>query len=306
MKDLLNSLQLTLPSPEQSLVVDWSGANQQQIFIKRDDVIHPLISGNKWRKLQQPLQQFLCNKPARVVSFGGGFSNHLHALAYCCHQLAIPFTAIVRGHYQLNPSPMLQDLMQWQADIQYVDKLTYQQRAAPSYLAGLHQHYPHSVIIPEGGSQTSALAGFQGLINELQQNYDYILAPVASGGTLAGIIAALPPQHHTQVIGIAVLKGEGYLENLVSALLPDTHQNFVTNWQIIHDFHFGGYAKSNAELKTFCQTFSTQYDVAIEPVYSGKLFFALQTLLAAGYFPHNSKILVLHTGGLQGARNTLL
>jgi 1-aminocyclopropane-1-carboxylate deaminase len=304
MKDLLRCLQLTLPSPEQPLLVDWPGANKQQIFIKRDDLIHPLISGNKWRKLQQQLQSFLSNKPSRVVSFGGGFSNHLHALGYCCHQLSIPFTAIVRGNYELNPSPMLQDLVQWQADIQSVDKLTYQQRAEPSYLAELHQRYVDSVIIPEGGSQTSALSGFQGLVNELQQNYDYILAPVASGGTLAGIIAALTPQHHTQVIGIAALKGEGYLENLVSALLPATHQNSMTKWQIIHEFHFGGYAKSNAELKTFCQTFSTQNDIAIEPVYSGKLFYALHTLLATRYFPDNSKILVLHTGGLQGARRS--
>jgi 1-aminocyclopropane-1-carboxylate deaminase len=302
MNDLLSRLQLALPSPEQPLVVDWPAAKNQHLFIKRDDLIHPFISGNKWRKLQQQLQHFFTMPPARVVSFGGGYSNHLHALAYCCHQLSIPFTAIVRGNYQLNPSPMLLDLMHWQTDIQYVDKRIYQQRTDPTYLSELNQRYPNSVIIPEGGSQTSALAGFHGLVAELQQNYDYILAPVASGGTLAGIIAALASHHRPQVLGIAALKGEGYLENLVTALLPDTHKKSATNWHIIHDFHFGGYAKSNAELGAFCQTFAVQYGVAIEPVYSGKVFFALRALLAAGYFPNNSKILVLHTGGLQGAR----
>ncbi|NCP64943.1 MAG: pyridoxal-phosphate dependent enzyme [Paraglaciecola sp.] len=305
-KEMLSKrLALTLPSSEHRLDIDWPAATNLDIVVKRDDLIHPFISGNKWRKLQHQLQHFFTTPPARVISFGGGFSNHLHALAYCCHQLAIPFTAIVRGNYQLNPSPMLRDLRQWHTDIQYVDKHLYQQRAEPGYLAKLHQRYQDSVIIPEGGSQTSALAGFQELLAELQQNYDYILAPVASGGTLAGIIAALAPHHHTQVLGIAALKGEGYLENLVAALLPETHKKSASNWHIIHDFHFGGYAKSTAELRAFCQTFTAQHGVAIEPVYSGKVFFALRALLAAGYFTNNSKILVLHTGGLQGARNAV-
>ena len=294
---LLQRLAIQQPSAEQAIFPSWPGLEHLSLTIKRDDLLHPIISGNKWRKLQHSLLLAIQQNIKHIVSFGGGFSNHLHALGYCCHQLDIKFTAMVRGDYSANPSPMLLDLFRWQADIQYVNKITYQRRDEPDYLVELQTKYPNTFIIPEGGSNSLALQGVGKIVSELSQNYDYIVAPAASGGTLAGLIN-VTRDSSSKILGIGVLKGQDYLEQLVQDLLPQP----ADHWSINHDYHFGGYAKSSAELHHFCTDFYQQTQIEIEPIYSAKLFFALRDLVSQGYFCKGSKILALHTGGLQGAR----
>jgi 1-aminocyclopropane-1-carboxylate deaminase len=292
-------LGIQLPSEEQKLTLPPASAKNIQLYVKRDDQIHPIISGNKWRKVKFNLLEAKRDGVLHIVSFGGGFSNHLHALGYSCHQLGLTFTAIVRGDYSQNLSPMLKDIIRWKANIQYVTKAEYQTRDK-QLLEQLSQQFPNALIIPEGGSSQYALKGVGEIIQELQRDYDYIVAPVASGGTLAGLIHSLASNSSTQVLGIGVLKGQGYLEELVMGLLPAN--NHKQNWQINHNYHFGGYAKKTTELEQFCNTFTQTHNLAIEPVYSGKLFYAINHLIQTGFFPDNSKILALHTGGLQGAR----
>ena len=216
---LEKQLKLKCPSPLQKLTVSWPGADNLDIWVKRDDLIHPVISGNKWRKLKYALVEALPKGVKQIVSFGGGHSNHLHALGYVCHQLNIPFTAIVRGNYSANLTLTLTDLLSWRAQIQYVDKITYQKRDQPNYLAQLQNQYPGALIIPEGGSQQAALKGVAEIISELDAPFDYILSPVASGGTLAGLIQAVAKD--TQILGVGVLKGEGYLEELVKKAVAE-------------------------------------------------------------------------------------
>jgi len=299
----MTQLEIAAPSVETMIQADWATKHGITLRVKRDDLLHPVISGNKWRKLKHGLLPAIEANTKHIISFGGGFSNHIHALGYCCQHLKIQFTAIIRGDYSQNPNPMLQDLMNWHANIRYVDRKTYQQRAEPDYLKMLQQQYPNALLIPEGGSQREALQGVADIVDELCHPYDFILAPVASGGTLAGLIKGISKYAaliDCKILGIAVLKGEGYLEQLVTDLLAE--EEHLKNWQINHDYHFGGYAKSNDELTQFCRDFFHQTEIKIEPVYSGKLFFALRDLIAKGYFPHGSRILALHTGGLQGAR----
>lgn len=296
---LSSQLQINSPSPEQQLHVPWKNAEQLDIWVKRDDLLHPIISGNKWRKLQFALQQIRQQHYSHIVSFGGGYSNHLHALAYCCKQLELPFTAIIRGDYTDNLTPMLHDIQHWGAQTRFVDRITYQQRSEPNYLASLHAEYPNACIIPEGGSQLQALAGVAEIIGELQQPYDVIIAPVASGGTLAGLINS---SNNNNVIGIAVLKGKDYLESLVNGLLPSQLPMNIAQWKIDHRFHCGGYAKSTPELTEFCRIFSQHTEIPVEPVYSGKVFYAAKNMIEAAEFEPATRILILHTGGLQGAR----
>ncbi|MFB1035029.1 MAG: pyridoxal-phosphate dependent enzyme [Sinobacterium sp.] len=301
--NLLSQLKIAPPSAESIIQPDWSDKCGITLAVKRDDLLHPVISGNKWRKLKHALIPAIAAKTQHIISFGGGFSNHVHALGYCCHQLNIQFTAIIRGDYSQNPSPMLHDLTCWKSNIQYVNRQTYQQRTNLDYLQTLQKQYPNALIIPEGGSQLQALQGVAEIIDELQNQYDYILAPVASGGTLAGLASGLTncgKLTGCKIIGIGVLKGEGYLERLVIDLLAK--EQYTKSWHINHEYHFGGYAKSNHELNQFCHDFYQQTGIKIEPVYSGKLFFALRDLIAKGYFSQKSRILALHTGGLQGAR----
>ena len=299
---LTKKLAIKTPSAEQVLTPKWATDSNIHLSVKRDDLIHPVISGNKWRKLKYALIEAEKHKVKHIGSFGGGFSNHLHALGFCCHQLNIQLTAIVRGDYSHNLTPMLQDLMSWKTDIQYVDKATYSKRNDTEYLQTIKQNSADVLIIPEGGSQQQALRGVKEIVSELTHNYDYIMAPVASGGTLAGLINGVAKYcPNTKIIGVGVLKGQGYLEELVHTLLPAEIKN-TANWRINHDYHFGGYAKSNNELNQFCEAFFQQTQVQIEPVYSGKLMFAIQALASQGFFPTNSRVLALHTGGLQGAR----
>lgn len=324
---------LCLPSPLEPFTPDWEGAEHVSMFVKRDDRIHPVISGNKWRKLKYafallPHHEMALNSqaglrlnlntqlPSSVVSFGGGFSNHLHALGYLCNQLNVPFHAIIRGDYTKHPSPMIQDLVEWGAQVRYVNKITYQQRDDPTYLASLRTQFPDALIIPEGGSQMAALKGVREVVNEIEIPFDHIIAPVASGATLAGLTSALSSHQHA--IGIGVLKGDGYLEGLVEQFLePGPALNGRTNSQfsINHDFHCGGYGKIPPYLKTFCENFNRTMPFEIEGVYSGKVFWALKHLLATlastnastnvgekSPIKKGQTLIIVHTGGIQGAR----
>ena len=339
------------PSPLQKVNADWSALlsfvddaekkealkhfAQVEIWCKRDDLLHSVISGNKWRKLAKPLQDFMRAKPKHVVSFGGPYSNHLHALAYCCAKLNIKFTAIIRGayleHQKLNPT--LQDLSDWQCNLVFVDKHSYQKRAEPAYLTALKKELEADVIIPEGGSQQDAIYGMQNMLNEIKAThqgkpFDALFLPVGSGASMAGIVEYCQSDIAKEIIGIASLKGQDYLESLVRRFLlktpsPLNKDTPYLSWHINHNYHFGGYAKSTPALNAFCKTFNQQQTshlnkptnkdtpicsnkdtpICIEPVYSGKCFYAVASLIKQGHFPANSKILIIHTGGLQGMRN---
>lgn len=292
-------MSIQLPSPLTRIYPDWRHADTVNLYVKRDDLIHPVISGNKWRKLA-PVLAVLPDSCPGVVSFGGGYSNHLHALGYACASRRLPFTAIVRGDYRARPTPMLQDLTAWGATLRYVTKAEYARRESTAYLEALQRDFPGHLIIPEGGSQQAALTGVASLVEEISTPFSWLLVPVASGATLAGVANALTGSQ--RAIGIGVLKGEGYLESLVERLLPAPRDN----WHVNHDFHFGGYAKQPAPLLEFCDSFSRECDIPVEPVYSGKLFYALKSLVESRSFAPGSTVITVHTGGLQGARKTVI
>ncbi|MDF2179520.1 pyridoxal-phosphate dependent enzyme [Aliiglaciecola sp. CAU 1673] len=289
-------LEIQSPSPLQLFQPDWPGASELQIWVKRDDLLHPIISGNKWRKLKYALAQLQVENIDKVISFGGGFSNHLHALGYCCQRLGIALEARIRGDYSKHPSPMIDDLIRWGTTIKYLNKRSYKEQTELAAANALTTDETHTRVIPEGGSQQQALPGVAEILSELPRDFDHILLPVGSGGTLAGLVSASPG---AKLHGIAVLKGQDYLEQLVKNLLDGANQN---HWQILHDYHGGGYGKADKNLQAFCHEVEENSAIPLEPVYSGKLFCAARQLMEKGYFNAGSKILLLHTGGLQGAR----
>lgn len=311
-----------LPSPMHPIVWpsslnhlrDIQKANNISVYCKRDDLIHPIVSGNKWRKLKSSVAHMVENKIEHVLSFGGAYSNHLHALAYICKQYDIKLSAFVRGQYQEQLTPMLNDITNWRADIHFLNKLDYKQRDNHEFCESLMAKTGAQWLIPEGGSNALSVDSMAELYDEcLQQlpTLSHIVLPVASGGTIAGLIKAnhlLFTNTQSQKInlqGIAVLQGENYLEQLVNNLLIQHDIRDASNWQIAHDFHHGGYAKSSPELAKFISEFNqTTNDNTppIETVYSAKVFYALATMLEQNKFPPSSQIVILHTGGLQGAR----
>lgn len=299
--NLLKQLSISLPSPLQPLSIDVR-SSAPVITVKRDDLIHPVISGNKWRKLAQSLlhmQASAQTKQVRIVSFGGGYSNHLHALSYCCKVLNWQLIACVRGNYTGNLSPMLQDMQAWGSELVWLTKTEYKQRNEATFVAQLQKSHHATAVIPEGGSARDNLDGFLPFIDELPESVDAVICPVASGGTMAGLLHAITNSgRQIDVHGIAVLKGQGYLEQLVADLLPCSEKDI----HIHHDFHFGGYAKRNDELQSFCQSFGATHNLPLEPVYSGKLFYGAMTLLQTGQLDRYNNVIFLHTGGMQGAR----
>ena len=336
--EIAQALSLELPSPLQKFTCEHFLHKQNiHVYCKRDDLIHATISGNKWRKLAPFVDKIKSSKIQHIISFGGGYSNHLHALGYICATLAIKLTVMIRGNYSQSLTPMLQDLKNWGIECEYLTKKEYSRRGEQQYIHQLQQRFQADLVIPEGGSHYDCLTGVAEIVNEYtrqQQEITHVVLPVASGGTMAGVIwqhaqmsainrvktqsqsfneeTARTDMPH--IIGIGVLKGKGYLEELVSNLIPQRvaenkpsqnpeHFNFqLPKWHIEHDYHHGGYAKSSPELEVFIRIFENTNHIPIETVYSAKCFYALHKLISKQSFPENSHILLLHTGGLQGKR----
>ncbi|REL31812.1 1-aminocyclopropane-1-carboxylate deaminase/D-cysteine desulfhydrase [Thalassotalea euphylliae] len=290
-------------SPLQIIEHPLFKAHQIEVYIKRDDLIHPIISGNKWRKLKGNLSYAKAKGLKGILSFGGAYSNHLHALAYACQQQELAAKAVIRGEPEYLTNYTLSWAMHWGLEPIFVDRQTYRQREQAEYLAALATQFPDYLIVPEGGSNQLALSGLAELVEELNQqiSFDTLMLPVGSGGTIAGIINADQCQH--QILGIAVLKQADYLRNNINQLLS-TSQNQTAktfnNWQLLTEFHRGGYGKFSDQDCLRLAEFIAQTGVPFEPIYSGKIVLALLDLIAQGYFPAGHKIVLLHTGGLQG------
>lgn len=274
------------------------------LWIKRDDLLHPTISGNKWRKLKYILRQALSEQSAGILSFGGAFSNHLHALAAAGHQLALPTVGIVRGESSSRDNPTLSDARRWGMTLEFVDRRQYRRRQDGDWLAELAQRYPGYLIVPEGGSCAQALPGVAELWQELWQqlpDVDEVILPVASGGTLAGLLSARPA--HCRIRGYAVLKGASWLADEICRLYPPAAQD--DGWQLALDHHGGGYAKCSASDQVEIEQLASQLAVPLEPVYSGKALLGVFRDIAAGAYPAGSRLVFIHTGGLQGARSMI-
>ncbi|NQZ21650.1 MAG: 1-aminocyclopropane-1-carboxylate deaminase/D-cysteine desulfhydrase [Colwellia sp.] len=268
------------------------------VSIKRDDNIHPIISGNKWRKLKFNLHFAKAHNYAGIISFGGSFSNHIHALAFACQQQGLKSIGIIRGEAEYASNYTLTMAHQWGMKLSFVDRKTYRLRDNTDYLKDLQHKYPDYLLVPEGGSNKLALAGVGEIITELNQQceFDTLLTPVGSGGTLAGLIQADNNQH--KLLGISVLKQEDYLTAQVNDLLGNDSP--FDNWQILSEFHRGGYAKFSKADEQRIVNFNLQTGFIFEPVYSGKMILALLDLIERGYFAKDERIVLLHTGGLQG------
>ncbi len=275
-----------------------------QVQIKRDDIIHPIISGNKWRKLKYNLAHILQDKNSNgVLSFGGSYSNHIHALAFACYQQKIPCVGIIRGEEDYANNFTLSWAKHWGMALHFVDRKTYRRRHDTDYLLQLKQKFPHYFIVPEGGSNTFAITGVAEIIKELNQQttFDTLITPTGSGGTLAGLITGDCQSKGSlhKILGVAVLKEAEYLINDIHKLLPNRakHHN---NWTLLTDFHRGGYAKFSQFDANRILEFNHVTEVDFEPVYSGKMILAFLDLLEQGYFSKGERIVLLHTGGMQG------
>jgi 1-aminocyclopropane-1-carboxylate deaminase len=265
------------------------------LWIKRDDLLHPVISGNKWRKLKYSLDEALSLGAETIISMGGAYSNHLHALAYAGKMLNLKTIGIIRGE-RTPLSPTLLDMENWGMELRFVSRSQYRVYRNYKHCQDLPGLKPYQYWLPEGGANSLALKGIAELVDEINIPYDTLCVACGTGATLAGLINAVSGQ--ISVLGFATLKNAGFLRSDVQSLLSGEFHG----WEIFQDYHFGGFAKLKPTLASFMSDFERNASIPLEPVYTGKMLYGLYDLIAKGYFRKGQRIIALHTGGLQGNR----
>lgn len=278
-------------SPEHVLNHPLYHDHQVTVFVKRDDMIHPFISGNKWRKLKYNLVEAQNQRKTKLVTFGGAWSNHLLATACAGATYGYQTKAFVRG--DLVHNPVLTMCQLFGMDLSFVDRESYKDKdTLYQNLSDKEQYY----FIDEGGAGLEATKGCVELIAELNNTYDYIFCAAGTGTTVAGLSKGIAEaSSHTQLHVVPVLKGGDFIYHEMEKLGAP-----IGNTVLHMDYHFGGYAKTKPELIQFIQDFVSQTGIMIEPTYTGKAMYALHDLIAKQYIPAHSKVLFVHTGGLTG------
>ena len=296
---MFEKLPLKLPSPLTQIRDPLLTAAAVELWLKRDDLIHPVVSGNKWRKLKYLLLDAKQKGQRHIISMGGPYSNHLHALAYVGNALGLKTTGVVRGIHQQR-SATLVDMETWGMTLEFVDREAFRRLREYREWNDQPADQYHGYWVPEGGYNPLALQGVAELVGELDQVWDVIAAPCGTGTTLAGLITAMP--EGTRALGFSALKAKNYLDDEVAQLLRQAslEKGSAASWSINHDYHFGGFAKRKPELDEFMVEFEQKHQILLDPVYTGKMLYGLWTMIKKGEFPRGSRIVALHTGGLQG------
>ncbi|GGC29179.1 1-aminocyclopropane-1-carboxylate deaminase [Parapedobacter defluvii] len=287
-------LQLDVHSPVNPLDFPQFRESGLTLHIKRDDLIHPFISGNKWRKLKYILQDASDQRKTQLVTFGGVWSNHLLAIACAGARFGFKTTAFVRGEQVSNANLSLCRI--FGMELRFVDRTAYRDKPA------LFQRYfaedQTAYFVDEGGYGAAGAKGCAEIIDELGQIYDHIFCACGTGTTLAGLcMGKIRNGLDTTIHGIPVLAGSGFIKAAVAELCADGGADDL----VLHtDYHFGGYARTTPELDAFIRRFCANTGILIEPVYTGKLLYGIFDLASRGHFRRGETILALHTGGLTG------
>ncbi len=265
----------------------------QRISIKRLDLIHPQISGNKFFKLKYNLLAARQQGFEKVLTFGGAYSNHIAATAFASHKFGFQSLGMIRGEElaQRPLNPTLATAQQFGMQLEFISRNAYRQKDQPDFLQHLQQQYPDFYLIPEGGTNALAVQGCREILTAEDAQFDLICCAVGTGGTFAGLIEA--SQQHQQLLGFSALKGD-FLTHEVAQLTTKR------NWRILDDYCCGGYAKTTPELIQFIQTFEQRYNIPLEQVYTGKMLRGIFDLIDQDKIGPDQKILLIHTGGLQG------
>ncbi len=267
------------------------------LAIKREDQIHPHISGNKYRKLIYNLIAAKKQELNTLLTFGGAYSNHIAATAAAGSEFGFQTIGIIRGEElfdKINQNPTLLFAQKCGMQFKFISRITYRQKNEKGFTTRLKKEFGDFYLIPEGGTNSHAILGCEEILSEQDNDYDFICVAVGTGGTIAGLINTIKP--HQKILGFPALKGD-FLKADISTLTASTN-----SWDLITDYHFGGYSKIKPELITFINKFAKETGIPLDPIYTGKMVFGIVDLIKKNYFKSGSKILAIHTGGLQGIK----
>lgn len=267
-----------------------------ELFIKREDLIHPLISGNKFRKLKYNLLQAKKENQTTLLTFGGAFSNHILAVAAAGFENNFKTIGVIRGEElfdKIDENPTLKKAQELGMQFKFVTREAYRNKSQKEFVENLEKELGAFYLLPEGGTNELAIKGCEEIITNVDHMFTHVCCSIGTGGTISGIINSSFIDQ--QVLGFPSLKGD-FISNEIS--------NFAkkSNWTIISDYHFGGYGKITEALIRFINDFYLQHKIPLDPIYTGKMMFGIEDLIKNNYFPKGSKILAIHTGGLQGIK----
>jgi 1-aminocyclopropane-1-carboxylate deaminase len=286
------------PAPLQALSDPLLTRQGITLYLKREDLLHPAISGNKWRKLKYNLQAARAQGKTMLLTFGGAYSNHIAAVAAAGQENGFATLGFIRGEEHLPLNPTLSQATAMGMQLLYLDRESYRRKSDPDFRQALQQHYPQAYLLPEGGTNQLAVQGCTEIVRDIPLCFEVLCCAVGTGGTLAGIISGLAGEK--QVIGFPALKGGDFLVPEISRLVREYAGRNYSNWRLETAYHFGGYARVKPELIRFMQCFKQQHQIALDPVYTGKMMYGLFDLVRQGHFNPGTTIVALHTGGLQG------
>lgn len=264
------------------------------LSLKREDLIHPLISGNKFRKLKYNLLEAKFQNLDTLLTFGGPFSNHIAATAYTGKKEGFKTIGIIRGdeiEKKWNTNPTLKQAHENGMQFKFISREKYRSKENAFFLEELKDRFGPFYLIPEGGTNPLAIRGCEEILHAGDADFEVVCCSVGTGGTLSGIINS---SHASQeVLGFLALKGDFLKEDICKFAQKD-------NWELLTEYHFGGYAKVTPSLIHFINDFKSQTQIPLDPIYTGKLMFGILDLVKKDRFPPGTRILGIHTGGLQG------
>lgn len=272
----------------------WVFPNQITLHLKREDLLHPIISGNKFRKLKYNLQEAKNQSQKVLLTFGGAFSNHIVAVAGAGKEFGFKTIGIIRGEElqdKISENPSLFQAQQFGMQFVFISRELYRQKEQLDFIENLKAAFGDFYLIPEGGTNALAIKGCEEILSETDSQFTHICSSVGTGGTISGIINS--SNANQNIIGFSSLKGD-FLQKDIAKF---ANKN---NWLINCDYHFGGYGKVTEELIEFMNNLYSEHQLLFDPIYTGKMMFGIFDLISKDYFPADSKILAIHTGGLQG------
>lgn len=269
-----------------------------KLFIKREDKIHPFVSGNKFRKLKYNLAEAKNQQQKILLTFGGAFSNHIVATAVAGNLNGFKTIGVIRGdelgnnlENTLQNNTSLKEAHKHGMIFEFISREQYRNKSNLEFINSLQEKFGDFYLIPEGGTNTLAVKGCKEILNEEDLKFDYICCAVGTGGTISGLINA--SREHQKVLGFPALKGD---------FLQQEIKQFVqrANWNLQTEYHFGGYAKYNYDLIAFINSFTKETGILLDPIYTGKMMFGVLDMVQKNHFKKGSKIVAIHTGGIQG------
>lgn len=284
--------------PNQKIEHPLLGEHEIELFVKREDLLHPHISGNKFRKLKYNILEAKKQKQHTLLTFGGAFSNHITATAAAGSHYGFNTIGIIRGdelstdlEKTLATNATLAFAVAQGMQLHFVSRSTYKLKETAEYINQLHNQFGEFYLVPEGGTNNLAIKGCEEILTATDTSFDLICCAVGTGGTISGLINSA--EAHQKVIGFPVLK-ENYLHTEIAQKTTNTH------WELNRKYHLGGYAKYNEELIRFMNSFFDNQQILLDPIYTGKLLMGIFDEIRQQQIPKKRRILAVHTGGLQG------